>query len=209
MGSPINDPHPNDAAVQEAEAQEPEDFFASEEGAEDPEDETLLEPREPGDDSPIEEGELPEGAEVTPGDPVATDDLEGVSPEDFAEPADEPDADAEVNAGEQDEPEADDGDDEEETGNKREYVVLQEVVLDQEVLNELLKAIKSGADPMVALIEVHRVRVTNPKSALNGAWRRHKAEWTEPPRLAVVTASKIRTRKAKPRVREVIGFEFE
>lgn len=198
MGSPINDPHPNDVAEKDPETlQEPEDFFG--ENGEPAE----LTPREPGDDSPIEPGELPEGASVTLVEPVAADELEGVSPEDFAEPADEadePEAEAD---------DADDPDEEEETGNKREYVVLQEVVLDQEILNELSKALKSGEEPMVALVEVHRALVTNPKSALNAAWRRHKSDWVEPPMLAVVTANKVRARKAKPRVREVIGFEFE
>lgn len=208
MGSPVNNPHPNDVAAKDPEtSQEPEDFFGENGGS------AEIEPREPGDDSPIEPGELPEGASVTLGEPVAADELEGVSPEDFAEPADEadePDAEADdAVEPDEDDDEADDSDEEGETGNKREYVVLQEVVLDQDILNELSKAIKSGEEPMVAMIEVHRARVTNPKSALNAAWRRHKSDWVDPPMLAVVTANKIRARKAKPRVREVIGFEFE
>jgi hypothetical protein len=153
MGSPINDPHPNDAlAVEEPGAvQEPEDFF--------------------GENGDGEEAHDESGAD------------------------DEPAAESEI--------------EEDETGNKRAYVVLQEIVLDQDALNELLKAVKGGVPPMKALIEVHRVSVTNPKSALNAAWKRHKDEWVEPPRLAVVTASKIRARKAKPKVREITGYTFE
>lgn len=221
MGSPINDPHPNDAALEESEqVQDPEDFFANGDG-EDEGEEQLLQPREPGDDSPIEAGELPEGAPAQLVEPVAAEDLAGAGPEDIAEPEDgdeaedgeveEDDDEPTVEAEPEPDPEAsaEVAEDDDETGNKRLYVVLQEVKLDQDVLNELLKAVKNGVQPLTALIEVHRTTVTNPKSALNGAWRRHKEEWVEPPRLAVVTASKIRTRTAKPRVREVIGFDFE
>jgi hypothetical protein len=228
MGSPINDPHPNDAlAVEEPGAvQEPEDFFGENGDGEEAHDELV--PREPGDNSPIVEGELPADAPAQVGERVSPDELVPIGPEDLADaaasaaddeavqyadqPADTTEAvqyAAEDESAADDEPAAESEIEEEETGNKRAYVVLQEIVLDQDALNELLKAVKGGVPPMKALIEVHRVSVTNPKSALNAAWKRHKDEWVEPPRLAVVTASKIRARKAKPKVREITGYTFE
>lgn len=186
-GTSINQPHPNDQVTDSATAvEDPEDFFASasdddSNGSGDPGE---VEAREADNEVEVDE----EAAEVEAVEPDDDDPVAASEPEAVQESAEE--------------------DDDDETGNRREYAVLQEVTLDQDNLNDLLKAVKGGVEPIVALVEVHRATVTNGKAALNGAWKRHKAEWETPPRLVVVTASKIRPRTARPRVREVIGFEL-
>lgn len=178
----VNDPHPNESAdTAVAEAEQP--------AVADPED--FFGP---------EKGEDEVGVEPTP--------EAAVEPE--PEPEPEPEAAAEPAAAQPapSEPQAD-GADEDDKGNKREYVVLQEIALDKELLENLLKEVKGGVKPRAALVEVHRATFTTALAALRDAWNTHKEEWEAPPRLAAVSASKLKVRTMRARTREVTGFDFE
>lgn len=193
----VNDPHPNETPSEQAVA-DPEDFFGPESGNGEGEevDGLVVDP-----DADADIAEIPE--------PEPEPEVESVEPEPAAEVQPEPEPEAPVVLAEEPAGAGEAETDGEDKGNKREYVILQEIVLDQDTLADFLKQVKGGIDPIVALVEVHRETVTTAKAALGGAWKAHKDQWEAPPRLAAVSANKLKVRTLKVKTREVTGFEFE
>jgi hypothetical protein len=82
---------------------------------------------------------------------------------------------------------------------ERDYLVHEELVLDQEMLAQLAKGLKDGDEPLTVLLEVERVEARTVADAIRVVWKKHgKRYGQDGVALVVAAANRLQRKTVKP-----------